>query len=161
MLRIFRRAKGWAELKHPVVNVSCEDARAYAKWAGKRLPTAEEWEVAAGFNPKTKTPGIFPWGDEFSPGKCNLGSSSTQPVGSFKKGASPFGCFDMAGNVWEWTSTVSEANPGARVVKGGSYYEKGDPVLRVSFIRNMPAGRKRGYVGFRCARGLRPQSRRK
>ena len=85
----------------PVMGVNWEDAVAYAKWVGKRLPTEAEWEKAA-----RGTDGIhYPWGNVFDHAKCNAylrGSIGPQPVGSCPQGASPYGVLDMAGNIWEW-----------------------------------------------------------
>lgn len=93
---------------HPVTNVSLEDASAFAKWSGKRLPTAFEWEKAArGIKANT-----WPWGNKFDATLCNSKEAyikGTTPVGTYLKGVSVFGCFDMAGNVWEWTT--DEYNP--------------------------------------------------
>lgn len=91
---------------HPVVHVNWEDAAAYAAWAGKRLPTEDEWEAAA-----AGMKGLaYPWGNSWVDGAANGAgySTGTLPVASFLDRASPVGCHDMAGNVWEWTST-SEA----------------------------------------------------
>ena len=97
------------KMGHPVTYVNHEDAVAYAKFIGGRLPTYEEWLYAAygstGFS--------YPWGNRFSEKKCNVRESKigeTTPVGLFSPdGDSPFGCADMIGNIWEWTSTsVSE-----------------------------------------------------
>jgi sulfatase modifying factor 1 len=84
----------------PVVGVSWNDAEAYAKWANKRLPTEAEWEKAA----KGEEGLIHPWGNEFAAGKANVDYAMTQTsqVGKFQGGVSPYGCFDMIGNVWEW-----------------------------------------------------------
>lgn len=87
----------------PVVNVTWFEAEAFAKYAGKRLPTEAEWEKAA-----RGTGGrIYPWGDEFDQTKLNCAEAKiekTTPVTKYPQGLSEYGCFDMAGNVWEWTA---------------------------------------------------------
>jgi formylglycine-generating enzyme required for sulfatase activity len=105
---------------HPVVYVSLEDARTYAAWAGKRLPTEEEWQHAAqGIEARR-----YPWGDQWRSDICNHGQTgSTTPVDQYPQGRSPFGCYDMCGNVWEWTeSERSDGRTRFVVLKGGSYY---------------------------------------
>jgi iron(II)-dependent oxidoreductase len=105
---------------HPVVYVSLEDARAYAVWAGKRLPTEEEWQHAAqGVEARR-----YPWGDEWRYDCCNHGQfERTTPVKQFPQGRSPYGCYDMCGNVWEWTeSERSDGRTRFVMLKGGSYY---------------------------------------
>lgn len=150
---------------YPVIGVSVAEAEAYAKWAGKRLPTADEWEKAA----RGPTGRRFPWGDEFDPAKCvALGAERgfAMPVGSCKAGASPYGCFDMAGNVLEWTATIV---PGSvtdstgqqrarefRILKGGSFLYPGDK-LRSSNVFVDDPELNFVDVGFRCGRDALPQ----
>lgn len=145
--------------KHPVVNVTFEDAMSYAKWAGKRLATEEEWERAArGLDART-----YPWGREFDRTKCNVSGKGTAPVGSFPEDLSPVGCYDMAANVAEWTSSWydkpipeheplhSEAKPRYRVVRGGAWDYRVASTKAHSRKRTQPDVRSE-FVGFRCAR---------
>lgn len=105
---------------HPVVYVDLSDARAYARWAGKRLPTEEEWQYAAQGPDALQ----YPWGNQMRPGRCNGGEDGgTSPVTAFPSGRSPFGVDDLCGNTWEWTE--SERNDGHTrfsILKGGSWY---------------------------------------
>lgn len=104
---------------HPVVWVDLDDARAYAAWAGKRLPTEPEWQLAA----QGRDGRRWPWGDAFDPDKCNHRTDATTPVDAFPDAASPYGCLDMAGNVWEWTE--SERHNGHlryAILRSGSHF---------------------------------------
>ncbi|MGA2749144.1 MAG: SUMF1/EgtB/PvdO family nonheme iron enzyme [Verrucomicrobiota bacterium] len=146
--------------EHPVVYVDLDDARAYAKWAGKRLPTEEEWQYAAQGTDGRK----FPWGNLMEPGRCNDGKTgATTPVKAFPQGCSPFGCFDLCGNVWEWTeSQRSDGHTRFCIIRGGSFYQaKGsgwyaDGGLRpvdfaAKFLLTWPGLDRCGTIGFRCA----------
>lgn len=106
---------------HPVVWVSCEDAEVYAEYVGGRLPTFQEWQYAS----RGSDDRIFPWGYEIDKPRCNtaeLGAEGTTPVGTFIEGISPFGCYDMLGNVWEWTSTSYDDDGEFHVACGGAWY---------------------------------------
>jgi len=157
---------GWRE-DHPVVNVSWDDAKAYADWAGVALPTEAQWEKAArGTDGRT-----FPWGNVWDPSKCNndvgdKGPKRTTVVGNYPDGTSPYGVLDMAGNVGEWCGDWYDAgyydaprrNPtgppsgGKFVLRGGSWLNL-DPTFfrcadRTTF--DVP-GYRSVYIGFRCA----------
>jgi len=103
---------------HPVVGVSWYEATAYARWLGKELPTREQWWRAA----LGDTRGAFPWGNDVKTAeiRANFGLVGTRPVGSYPLGVSPFGCFDMAGNVREWLREPA-SDAGLRSVVGGSW----------------------------------------
>lgn len=110
----------WNKGDHPVIGVSYFEAEAYASWAGKRLPTGQEWEKAARGTDGRE----YPWGNVFDTTKCNSqesGIAGTTAVTSYPKGISPFGCFDMAGNAWEWCASWFEQSPNRRFIRGGSW----------------------------------------
>jgi len=148
--------------KHPVVWVSFEDAQAYANWAGKRLPAEEEWQMAAQGGDDRK----WPWGNRYDPQKVNFDSEGTMPVGSYPQGASPYGCLDMAGNVWEWTAPVhtdgyhyfSWLRGGSFfLAKGSFWYKQSGPITtyqRVHFLHLTPALNRCASVGFRCVKDV-------
>ena len=123
---------------HPVVLVSWHDAQAYAAWAKAELPSEEQWEKAArGLDGR-----IYPWGDEWIENCCNTkesGIGGTTPVGYYSpKGDSPFGCVDMSGNVWEWTSSLWEPGTDRRVLRGGSWYFYAYGVRVANRLSNVP-----------------------
>ncbi|MFN3476635.1 MAG: formylglycine-generating enzyme family protein [Candidatus Methylomirabilales bacterium] len=143
--------KGMAD--HPVVLASVEDAEAYCRWRGMkegrslRLPTEEEWEKAA-----RGTDGrYFPWGNDWDPTKLNSarkGPYFTTPVGTYPQGKSPYGLYDMAGNVFEWTN--SKFPDGRQVLKGCSWDDEGS-LCRAAFRHGRPPSSRHILIGFRCA----------
>jgi len=134
---------------HPVVLVSWHDAQAYAEWAGKSLPTGEQWEKAA----RGQFGDQFPWGDQPLPDRCNVwetGIGGTAPVGRYIRGASPYGVYDMCGNVWEWCAT--ERVPGRYERRGGSFATPLSQCLP-ALSADGPAGLRADDTGFRCVMG--------
>jgi len=136
----------------PVVNITWDEANGYAKWAGKRLPTALEWEKAARGSAGQR----YSWGDEFKPTCCNTAESGIGELtvtGRYPHGASPYGCLGMIGNVVQWCSDAGEIAslhaPG-RAVCGISWDEKGASAgaWRIEYRKQRSRSRKRG---FRCA----------
>lgn len=145
---------------HPVVYINMDDARAYAKWAGKRLPTEAEWQYAA----EGPLHNVYPWGNIFNENNCNNGQfKGTTSVKQFEKGRSAFGCYDMCGNIWEWTeSERSDQLNRYCIIKGGSYYkamgshwytdgkaQRND--FSAKFILMNPGLDRCATIGFRCA----------
>lgn len=155
--------------EHPVVNVSLEDALAFCGWLSGaeggtfRLPSEAEWEHAA----RGEDGRSFPWGDEWSVERANTresGLASTTPVGSYPTGASPYGVLDMAGNVWEWTTTADALypyraddgrehhdTPGRRIVRGGCYANP-HGYARTACRFRMPPTMTNDFLGFRLVR---------
>lgn len=140
----------WPEGKadHPVVNVTWEQAAAYAEWAGKRLPTEEEWEKAARGTDGRE----WPWGSAFDPARCNTNESGiwdTTPVGKYSPaGDSPYGAADMAGNVWEWIG--GKPSPLRMPLRGGDWLDTMEEARTHSRRMHTPK-RKNDFIGFRCA----------
>jgi iron(II)-dependent oxidoreductase len=157
----------------PVMGVNAYEADAYARWAGKRLPTEAEWEKAAAWCPTTGESRRYPWGEaSATPEHADHDGGRWAPaaVGSYPLGRSAAGVLDMAGSVWEWTSTVFGPYEGfvafpykgysqahfdgtCRVLKGGSWVTRG-PLLRCAFRNFYPLDYRQGFLGFRCARSL-------
>jgi formylglycine-generating enzyme required for sulfatase activity len=150
--------------EHPVVYVSLEDARAYATWVRKRLPTEAEWQHAAQGPDALR----YPWGNEMTPGRCNGGETGdTTPVMAFADFASPFGVYDLCGNVWEWTeSERSDGRTRFCLLKGGAWYTAkgsgwyfdGGPQPNqhsAKFLLHWPGLDRCATIGFRCVMDLR------
>ncbi|NOS84460.1 MAG: ergothioneine biosynthesis protein EgtB [Ignavibacteria bacterium] len=154
----------------PVTNISFFEADAYARWAGKRLPTEAEWEKAAGWDEDKGTKRLYPWGDE-APDEfnCNLLESriwAPADIFAYEQGKSFFGCYGMIGDTWEWTGSEFVAYPGFRsgfaeyndkwftnqkVLRGGSFGTPKDSTRNT--YRNFFKAHERWLIsGFRCAK---------
>lgn len=164
---------GKKQLRHPVVDVTWEDAKAYADWAGKRLPSEAEWEKAASWDDIARRKRRWPWGDEWESGRANAGTGilaifrnrGTNEVGRYSPaGDSAYGLSCMAGNVWEWTSSLFLPYPydardgrenltasGSRVLRGGSWSNPPDQARCAARLALPPRRVLDGVCGFRCA----------
>jgi formylglycine-generating enzyme required for sulfatase activity len=150
---------GWAN--KPVTWISLEDARAYAAWAGKRLPHEWEWQYAAqGTDGRT-----YPWGSTWDPEAAptpEKGRDLPGPdnVDAHPKGASPFGVMDLTGNVWQWTDEYQDEHTRAAILRGGSHYQpqgsmwyfpQAYKLIEHGKLLLMAPGKDRaGTLGFRC-----------
>jgi formylglycine-generating enzyme required for sulfatase activity len=133
-------------LNHPVVEVSCVDARAYAAWAAKSLPTGVEWEMAA----RGQFGLTYPWGEHTGAARANVRESrigDTTPVDRYENGASPYGVYDLCGNVWEWCESGSR--PGYRELRGGAFTAPLSQARPAGFEEALEET-TRCDVGFRC-----------
>ena len=149
---------------HPVVYVDLDDARAYARWAGKRLPAEPEWHLAAQGGDER----VWPWGSVFDPARCNTTGDRTLPVRSCPEGRSPYGCYHMAGNVWEWTESCrDDGHTRFVIIRGGSYFDargsiwyvRGGPrpcTHHAKFILMYPGLDRCATIGFRCVVDIAP-----
>ncbi len=137
-------------LDHPVVHVSQQDAAAYCESQGKRLPTEAEWEYGA----RGEARSIFPWGDDFSEDLAVWNTQQTREVGSMPRGATPSGLQDMAGNVWEWTSTQTPGGSGEVFLKGGGFADQDPARLRGAMHMSAAPSDTSADIGFRCVRDL-------
>ena len=156
-------------IDHPVSGVSAFEAEAYARFVGKRLPTEEEWEKAASWNPETLQCQTYPWGEtEPAEHLVNYGHTigQTTPVNAYPSGQSPYGCWDMLGNVWEWTASEFAPYPGFQsypyrgyseiyfdgrhqVLRGGSWATR-TWALRSTFRNWYYPHVREVLAGFRC-----------
>jgi gamma-glutamyl hercynylcysteine S-oxide synthase len=176
-----RAEEGWVERSfdrtasldpnRPVAHVCYWEAEAFCRWAGKRLPTEAEWEVAAGWDAQDERLLTYPWGYEApAPNHANFDALlfETTPIGSYQRGRSPLGCWDMLGNVWEWTSTDFYAYPGYetfpypeysevffgpeyKVLKGGAWATRFGSIRNTFRNWDYPI-RRQIFSGIRCAR---------
>jgi gamma-glutamyl hercynylcysteine S-oxide synthase len=176
-----RAADGWTvrsmdgvaplDPDRPVCHVSWYEAEAYARWAGARLPTEEEWEASAGWDPAEGRARAFPWGDDPpSPLDANLDQLAfgPAPVGAYPRNVSPIGCYGMIGDVWEWTASEFRPYPGFeafpyreysevffgaehRVLRGGSWATRPGAVRNTFRNWDYPI-RRQIFAGFRLAR---------
>ncbi|MBO0797518.1 MAG: SUMF1/EgtB/PvdO family nonheme iron enzyme, partial [Blastocatellia bacterium] len=156
--------------RFPITGVTWGEADNYCRSLGKRLPTEEEWEFAA----RGKDGRIYPWGNDYEPGRANIGNinGGPAPVGSYPNGDSPFGVSDMSGNAMEWTASPFTVYPGSayrtkpgncdepcKVIRGGAYFDRPSDATAVFRREYQPSALskvKNAYavLGFRCAKNI-------
>ena len=151
---------------YPMTKIDWYQSRAYCEWRGARLPSEAEWEKAA----RGPDGRMYPWGEEFDPSYVSPNydkANGIVDVGTYEKGKSPYGLYDMAGNVWEWTATLYLPYPGNQaapedyregeyVLRGGASHF-GDPYALTTWFRYASfAEDQENYIGFRCARAAQP-----
>lgn len=156
---------------HPVCGVSWYEAEAYAQFVDKRLPTEAEWEKAASWDAVNRCRRVYPWGNsslDVHRCNCDFTISQTTPVDAYSAGQSAYGCYDMLGNVWEWTASIFQGYPGFasfpyigysqtyfdeqhRVLRGGSWATL-PWALRCSFRNWYHPHMRQMFAGFRCAK---------
>jgi iron(II)-dependent oxidoreductase len=158
------------KLKHPVVGVCWYEAMAYAKWAGKRLPTSAQWQQAGCWPTNESGQGSFlryPWGNAFDPDNANTWASQKQgtvPVDQFQTGCTPNGTYQLIGNVWEWVDDVFEIRPGTdgvhvnvenpmAEIRGGAFDTYFDSQATCQFRTGQIRLNRSDNIGFRCCIG--------
>jgi gamma-glutamyl hercynylcysteine S-oxide synthase len=150
---------GWEN--KPVTWVSLEDARAYAAWAGKRLPHEWEWQYAA----QGRDGRIYPWGNDWTASAVPVPDKSRtmrgpDAVNAHPQGASPFGVMDLVGNIWQWTEEFTDAHTRAAILRGGEYYQPQGSMWYFpqaykltehgKLLLTAPSLDRSGGIGFRC-----------
>jgi serine/threonine protein kinase/formylglycine-generating enzyme required for sulfatase activity len=155
---------------YPVLGIEFADAKAYAAWAGKRLPTEEEWEKAASWDPVNKKKRLYPWGNNAAPGRANIKTGKVAPVTAYQEDRSGYGVYGMAGNAWEWVDSLYKPYPNNTTpskeyalnrgaIRGGVFFDASsfpspNDQARTSYRnfheREFPAG-EAAPIGIRCA----------
>jgi formylglycine-generating enzyme required for sulfatase activity len=162
-----------AKANHPAAFVSCDDAQAYCKWAGVRLPTELEWEKGARGTDGRE----FPWGNQWDPAKCQNSAKGTCPVSAYPEGRSPYGLYQMTGNAGVWCAdwydnnaysryqrgdlappSVSSENPPCRITRGGYYAHKQVKFFTCYCRFRTNPDQQVGGLGFRVAMDIAPKA---
>jgi len=150
------------QANQPVIWVDLEDAKAYSHWAGKEIPTEEQWQMAAqGMDGR-----LYPWGNKYDLSKANVRSEGPQSVSSYQESASPYGCLNMVGNVWEWTdSKHDDGRHWFSYLRGGSWFQATKSTWytesglftnfqRLKFWWLSPGLNRNETIGFRCIKNI-------